>query len=72
MDRPRGYFAGWNKSDREILYFVTYMWALLKNKPMYMQDGDRLTDIENELVITKGERKGRRVKLGVRDINYYV
>lgn len=48
------------------------MWALLKNKPMYIQDRDRLTDIENELVITKGERKGRRVKLGVRDVNYYV
>ena len=66
MDRPRGYFAGWNKSDREILYFVAYMWAL-KNKPMYIRDRDRLTDIENELVITKGERKGRRGKLGVRD-----
>ena len=58
--------TGWNKSDREILYFVTYMWAL-KNKPVSIQDRDGLTDTENGLVITKGERKGRRGKLGVRD-----
>lgn len=30
------------------------MWALLKNKPMYIQDRDRLTDIENELVKREG------------------
>ena len=42
------------------------MWAL-KNKPVSIQDRDGLTDTENGLVITKGERKGRRGKLGVRD-----
>ena len=33
MDGPRGYYAKWNKSDRErqILYDFTYMWNL-KNK----------------------------------------
>ena len=30
MGRPRGYYAKWNKSDRErqILYDFTYMWNL--------------------------------------------
>ena len=33
MDGPRGYYATWNKSDRErqIPYDFTYMWNL-KNK----------------------------------------
>ena len=32
---------------------------------MYMQNRNRLTDIENKLVVTKGEREGGRNKLGV-------
>ena len=28
-----------------------------------MQDRNRLTDIKNKLVVTKGERKGKRDKL---------
>lgn len=39
---------------------------------MYIQDRDRLTDIENELSDYQRGEKGRRVKLGVRDVNYYV
>ena len=33
MDGPGGYYAKWNKSDRErqILYVITHMWNL-KNK----------------------------------------
>ena len=34
---------------------------------MFMQNRNRLTDIENKLVVTKGEREGRRDKLGVWD-----
>ena len=34
MGGPRGYYAKWNKSDRErqILYDFTYMWNLKKTK----------------------------------------
>ena len=32
-----------------------------------MQNSNRLTDIENKLVVTKGERDGGRDKLGVCD-----
>ena len=33
VDEPGGYYAYWNKSDRErqLLYVITYMWNL-KNK----------------------------------------
>ena len=40
---------------------------------MYMQNRNRLTDIENKLVVTKREREEGRGKLGVLiDTNYYV
>ena len=36
MDGTRGYYAKWNKSDRErqVLYDFTYMWKLKKTKQM--------------------------------------
>ena len=42
---------------------------------MYMQKRNRLTDIENKLVVTKGEREVREGQIrGMRltDTNYYV
>ena len=32
---------------------------------MYIQNRNRLTDIENKFMVTKGEREGGRDKLGV-------
>ena len=34
---------------------------------MYIQNRNRLPDIENKLMVTKGEREGQREKLGVWD-----
>ena len=46
---------------------MTYIWNLKKGyKGTYSQNRNRLTDIENKLMVTKGE-KGRRDKLGVWD-----
>ena len=42
---------------------------------MYMQNRNRLTDKENKLVVTKGERESRERQIrgmGLRDTNYYV
>ena len=44
---------------------------------MYMQNRNRLTDTENKLAVTKGEREGGRGKgkikdMGLTDTNYYV
>ena len=68
MDGPWAYYARWDKSDRErqISYDITYMWNLKKwYKWTYLQKRSRLTDIENKLMVTKGE--GGRDKLGVWD-----
>ena len=42
--------------QRQILYDTTYMWNL-KNYT-YLQNRNRLTDIESKLMVTKGERWG--------------
>ena len=58
MDGPRDYHTKWSKSDRErqILYDITYMWNLKKliQMNLYLQNRNRLTDIENKLMVKKG------------------
>ena len=66
-DGLRDYHTKWSKPDRErqISYDITYMWNLNKwYKWTYWQNSNWLTDIENKLIVTKGEREGRD-KLGV-------
>ena len=61
MDGPRDNHTKWSKSDRErqIPYDITCMWNLKKwYKRTYLQNGNRLTDIENKLMVTKGKRVG--------------
>ena len=58
MDGPRDYHTKWSKSERErqISYDIAYMWNLKKGyKWTYLQNRNRLIDIENKLVATKGE-----------------
>ena len=44
-------------SEKEILYDITYMWNLkVVYNWAYLQNKKRLTDIENELMVTKGEK----------------
>ena len=41
-------------------YGITYMWNLLKwSKRIYLQNSNRLTDIENKLMFIKGETWGK-------------
>ena len=62
MDGPGDDHTEWSKSDRErqISYDITYMWNLiLKNdKWTYLQNRNRLIDIEDKLMVTKGETWG--------------
>ena len=47
---------------------ITYMWNLEKwYKWTYLQIRNRLIDIENKLMATKGEKRGGREKLGAWD-----
>ena len=60
-DGPGDYHTKCSKSDRErqISYDITYMWNLKKwYKRTYLQNRNRLTDIESKLTVTKGERGG--------------
>ena len=57
MGGPRDYHTKWSKSGRErqIPYDITYIWNL-KNKKYkwtYLQNRNRLTDIEYKLMVTK-------------------
>ena len=61
MDGPGDYHTKWSKSDRErqISYGTAYMWNLKKwYQWTYLQNRNRHTDIENKLMVIKGERLG--------------
>ena len=61
MDGLRDYYVKWSKSDRErqISYGITYMWNLKKwYKWTYIQNRNRLTDIENKLMVTRRNIRG--------------
>ena len=60
MDGPRDYHIKWSKSDRErnIIWYPLYVWSIKGYKWTYLQKRNRLTDIENKLMVTKGERGG--------------
>ena len=56
MDATRDYHMKWSKSDRErqIPYAITYMWNLKYDTNL--QNRNRFINIENKLMVTKGER----------------
>ena len=61
MDGPGGYYAKWNKSDRErpILYDSMCMWSL-KNKTNeeIIQNRNTVIDTEDKLLVARGEGVG--------------
>ena len=61
MDGLARYYARWSKSERHILYAITYMWTLKKIQQTseYKKIRNRLTDIENK-VVTSWEREERK------------
>ena len=66
IDRPRDYYIKWkSQAEKDKYYDITYMWNLKNytNESIYTKQ--KLTDIENELMVTKGEREGERDKRGL-------
>ena len=63
MDGPRDYHTKWSKSDRErqISYAITYMWNLKNDTNELIYKTERLTDIENKLMVTEGEEVGQDI-----------
>ena len=69
MDEPRDDHTQWSRSDRErqMSYDFPYMWNLKKwYKWTCLQNRNRLTDIENRLMVSREESWGRD-KLGIWD-----
>ena len=54
-----------SKSDKDIMFDITYIWNLKYNANEYMQK--IFTDIENKLVFPKRERKRRKGILEIWD-----
>ena len=63
-----------NQNERQIPYDITYMGNLKYDANKYLQNRNRFTDIENWLVVAKGERveEGCIGSLGLAGANYYV
>ena len=59
MDGSRGYYAKWNKSERQMPYDLTYMWNLEnKTNQQTKQHKNRLIETENKWVLPRGEWGG--------------
>ena len=65
MDGPRDYHTKWNKTEKDIYIYIylTNMWNLKKKwcKWTYVKNRNRLTDIENTFMVTKGERQREEI-----------
>ena len=75
VDGPRDCHRGWSKSEREkqISYNIASMWNLKKwYRWTYWLRRNRVTDVENSLMVTKRGRGARIVRLGLIYIYYYV
>ena len=62
MDELKDYHTKWIKSDRgrQMSYDIMCMWNLKKKwyKGIHLQNRNRLTDLENELMVTRHGRWG--------------
>ena len=59
MDGPRDYHTEQSKSgERQIPYDITYMWNLKYNTNELIYETETDSDIENKLMVTKGEEAG--------------
>ena len=58
MDRPRDYYTKWSKSEKDIYHVSLNIWNIKKwYKQTYLQSRNRLINIENKLIVMKGERR---------------
>ena len=50
------------RQRKQISYDFTYMWNLKKRyKRIYLQTRSRLMDLENKLLLTKGDSRAREI-----------
>ena len=68
MDGVRGYYAKWNKSNREKqIPYDLYVESEKQNKLMNITEQTRLIDAKNKQVVARGKRIGRMIEIGEGD-----
>jgi len=68
MDGPRDYHTKWNKSDRDKYHMISLICEKKKwCKWTYLQNRNRVMDIEKTLMVTTGESGWWRDNLGYWD-----
>ena len=75
MDGPREYHTKWSQKENNKYHMISLICGTIKwHKWTYLRNRNRLTDIENRLVVAKGEREGEGWigRLGLANTNYYV
>ena len=55
-DGPQDYHTKWSESEGDTVWCHSYVESKIRYKWTYLQNGSKLTDMENKLVVTKGER----------------
>ena len=61
MDGPREKHTKWNKSDEDKYHTLSLLCGIQKwYKGIYLQNKNRLTDLESKFMVTKRERLGER------------
>ena len=67
---PRGYKIKWSKSEKKQTWYRLHMESKIWYKSTYLQNKNKLTDMENRLMVVKGA--GWIGSLGLADTNYYI
>ena len=68
MDGLRGYYAKWNKSNREKqIPYDLYVESEKQNKLMNITEQTRLIDAKNKQVVARGKRIGQMIEIGEGD-----
>ena len=63
MDGSGDYYTKWNKSERVIYCMILLICRITKNIVQMNLFTNRLTDLENKLIVTKGVGLGEGIKM---------
>ena len=58
-------------TERQILYDITYVWTLNYDANELLDKTEIVSDIENKLMVTKGERGGGQIRSLISTGTYY-
>ena len=47
-----------SQKEKDMYHNITYIWDIKNSANELLQNRNRLTDMENKLMVTKGERRG--------------